>query len=86
MKNYEPLRLRFRVAFGLPRFYDHDRIRESVKEHLTILEAIECGDGQAARRLICDHLTKGPKVRTRIFNSLAGYTPNNKTFDWEHET
>ena len=83
---YEPLRLRFRVALGLPRYYDHDRVRESVQEHLAILEAIECGDGQAAQRLICDHLSKGLEVRTRIFRSLSEYAPYARAFDWEHET
>ena len=86
LKIYEPLRLRFRVALGLPRYYDHDRVRESVNEHLAILEAIERGDGQAAQRLICDHLTKGLEVRTRIFRSLAEYAPDARAFDWEHET
>jgi DNA-binding GntR family transcriptional regulator len=83
---YQPLRLRFRVALGLPRYYDHARVRESVEEHSTILDAIERGDGQTAQRLICDHLSKGLEVRTRIFSSLAGYAPNAKAFDWEHET
>jgi DNA-binding GntR family transcriptional regulator len=82
---YEPLRLRFRVALGLPRYYDHGRVRESVTEHLAILEAIERGDGQAAQRLICDHLAKGLQVRTRIFSSLAVYAPEAMAFDWEHE-
>ena len=86
LKIYEPLRLRFRVALGLPRYYDHDRVRESVNEHLAILEATERGDGQAAQRLICDHLTKGLEVRTRIFRSLAEYAPDARAFDWEHET
>ncbi|MDA1091122.1 MAG: GntR family transcriptional regulator [Proteobacteria bacterium] len=85
-KMYEPLRLRFRVALGLPRYYDHDRVRESVTEHLAILKAIERGDGQAAQRMICDHLSKGLEVRTRIFNSLAKYAPDARAFDWEHET
>lgn len=78
--------MRFRVALGLPRYYDHDRVRESVQEHLAILEAIERGDGQAAQRLICDHLSKGLEVRTRIFKSLAEYAPDARAFDWEHET
>ena len=50
-------------------------VRESVREHLAILEAIEGGDGQSAQRLICDHLSKGLRVRTRIFNSLTDHVP-----------
>jgi len=68
---FEPLRLRFRLALALPRFYDHQRVRESVQEHLAILDAIEAGDGVAARRHICGHLSKGSEVRTRIFADLA---------------
>ena len=86
LKIYELLRLRFRLALHLPRYFDHDRVRESVNEHLAILEAIERADGQAAQRLICDHLSKGLEVRTRIFRSLSKYAPDARAFDWEHET
>lgn len=72
---YEPIRLRFRVALGLPRFYDPERVRVSVVEHLAIFEAIEAGDGQAAQQRICDHLDKGLEARTRIFDSLRDYRP-----------
>ena len=85
LKIYEPLRLRFRVAFGLPRYYNQDRIYESVHEHLAILEMIEGGDGQAAQRLIRDHLSKGLDIRTRIFKNLAEYTPDARVLDKEHE-
>ena len=81
LKIYEPLRLQFRLALHLPRYFDHDRVRESVQEHLSILEAIERSDGQAAQRLICDHLSKGLEVRTRIFRSLAKYAPDARAFD-----
>jgi len=85
LKIYEPLRLRFRVAFGLPRYYNQDQIYESVHEHLAILEMIEGGDGQAAQRLIRDHLSKGLDIRTRIFKNLAEYTPDARVLDKEHE-
>ena len=76
---YEPLRLRHRVTLGLPRFYNHERVRESVKEHLAILDTIECSDGAKARQLICDHLIKGLDVRSRIFEQLAaGHQPDLK--------
>ena len=86
LKIYEPLRLRFRIAFGLPRYYDHDLSCESAKEHLEILEAIEGGDGRTAKRLIRDHLSKGLEVRTRIFNSLSEHMPNANILNLEHET
>ena len=85
LKIYETLRLRFRLALHLPSYFDHDQVRESVQEHLAILEAIERGDGQAAQRLICDHLSKGLEVRARIFRSLAEHAPDARAFDWERE-
>ncbi len=68
---YQPLRLRFQLALALPRYFDHARVRESVAEHLGILEAIEAGDGTTARRLICEHLIRGVEVRTRIVTVMA---------------
>jgi DNA-binding GntR family transcriptional regulator len=59
------------LALALPRYFDHARVHESVAEHLGILEAIEAGDSSAARRLICEHLTRGVEVRTRIFTEMA---------------
>ncbi len=68
---YEPMRLQFSVALGLPRFYDPDWVRQSVPEHLMILNTIERGDGAAAGQLISDHLGHGMNVRARIFDRLA---------------
>ena len=72
---YEPLRIRFGVALGLPQHYDHERVRQSVSEHLGILVAIEAGDGVKAQQLICDHLAEGLNARMRIFESLHHYEP-----------
>lgn len=71
---YEPLRLRFRLALGLPRYYDHDWVHETVGGHLKILRAIERRDGPLAQNLICNHLAEGLEVRTRIFNRLRDAT------------
>lgn len=68
---YEPIRLRFRLALRLPRHHDHVRVHASVSEHLDILQAIEAGDGDRARRLMSDHLARGAEVRCRIFETLA---------------
>lgn len=68
---YEPLRLRHRVALGLPRMYNHDWVLQSVKEHHAILDTIERRDADGARRLICEHLAKGLEVRSEIFQSFA---------------
>ena len=68
---YEPIRLRFRIAFERPRYYDHTRVRETVGEHLEILNAIEAGKGDAARKLICAHLTKGLEARMALLKRQA---------------
>jgi len=71
LQMYEPLRLSHRLTLGLPRYYDHDWVRESVKEHLAILDAIERRNSHEARQFICDHLMKGLDVRYKIFDRLA---------------
>ena len=68
---YEPLRLRFRLVLALPRFFDHERVRESVGEHLGILHAIEARDEAAAERLIHEHLSRGAEIRARWFSEMA---------------
>lgn len=67
---FEPLRLRFQLAFGLPRHYDPVSMRASLAEHLQVLEAIERRDQPQARHLMCEHLARGLEVRTRIFEQL----------------
>lgn len=73
---YRPIRLRFRIALGLPRHHDPDRVFESVREHLEILEAIEARDGERAQKLICEHLHRGLEMRTRLFQGRSDYGPS----------
>jgi DNA-binding GntR family transcriptional regulator len=68
---FEPLRLRFQIAFGLPRHHDPVGMRQSIVEHLEVLDAIENRDGSTAQRLMCEHLAQGLNVRMRIFESLS---------------
>lgn len=72
---YRPIRLRFRIALGMPRHHDPYRVFESTSEHLEILEAINARNGELAQKLICDHLHKGLEVRTRLFQSEKSYAP-----------
>ena len=76
LKIYKPIRLRFRIALGMPRHHDPVRVFESVREHLQILEAIVDGESEIAQQLICRHLQKGLEVRTRLFQANTAYTPN----------
>ena len=80
---YRPLRVRNAAALGLPRFYDHAWVVESVSDHLRILDAVAAGDAQGARRRVCDHLARGLEVRSRIFQSLAAdAAPSPRTATW----
>lgn len=76
---YRPIRLRFRIALGMPRHHDPDRVFESAQEHLEILWAIEARDGARAQSLICDHLEKGLQVRTRLFQGVSSHGPAAKS-------
>lgn len=75
LQMYKPLRIRFRTALGLPQHYDHNRVRESVSEHLSILDAIEASDGASAQQRMCDHLAKGLEARMQIYQTLNQYAP-----------
>ena len=68
---YRPIRLRFRIALGMPRHRDPERVFQSAREHLEILRAIEARDGELAQKLICDHLHRGLEARTRLFQSRS---------------
>jgi len=66
-----PLRIRYQVAFNLPRHFDHRWIRHSVKAHLAILEAIEIRDAPLSKKLMRNHLREGLEIRLRIMNRLT---------------
>ncbi len=67
---FEPLRLRFQIAFGLPRHSGTHQMRDTLKEHLTILEAVERGDGPGAQAAMLEHLEHGLQVRTCAFDDM----------------
>ena len=72
---YRPIRLRFRIALEMPRHHDAERVFESAREHLEILDAIAARNGEEAQRLICDHLHKGLQARTRLFQGVNSHGP-----------
>jgi len=63
LKAFEPLRLRFQLAFGLPRHQDTGALQDSLKEHLAIFDAIENRDCSSAQRAMHEHLAHGLEVR-----------------------
>lgn len=72
---YEPIRIRFKLALRVPRFADHERVHDSVPEHLDILDAIERQDAVAAQRLIGTHLDNGVNARLKILDGLRDSRP-----------
>jgi DNA-binding GntR family transcriptional regulator len=60
---YRPFRLRPRILFGIVPSKTADRVWTSLKEHQAVLNAIVRRDGEAARRLICEHLQNGLDFR-----------------------
>ncbi len=76
MEIYETIRMRHEITLRLPRIYDPDWVLESTVEHREILLAIEAGQGDRARSLLCAHLAKGMEVRNQIINTLGHSAPD----------
>ncbi|MCW2308499.1 GntR family transcriptional regulator [Rhodobium gokarnense] len=60
------LRMRSRLVFHLPRYYDHDLARETLQEHIAILEAVENRHSQHASELMAAHLSRGLDLRIKL--------------------
>lgn len=67
LEAFEPLRLRFQIAFGLTRNHEPAALRDTLAEHLQILHAIEQRDSATARAAMLAHLERGRLVRMHIF-------------------
>lgn len=65
-ETFQPLRLRARLAFGLPRFFDAAEQADGLAEHLAILGAIERRRPGQAADLMRDHLANGLALRIRL--------------------
>lgn len=60
---YHALRTQNGLALQRIPSYDSQRTRIAVREHLAILESIEAGNPEEARRKVWDHLTNALQVR-----------------------
>jgi len=75
---FEPLRLRFQIAFGLPGHNSTDQLRDTLKEHLHILEAIERGDSSGAQAAMLEHLEHGLQVRLHALEDMNAARPDSQ--------
>ena len=67
---YMPLRVRYRTLMRLARFYDQDWVLKGIEDHLAILDAVEAGDGAAARTLMSEHLERSYQSKIKILDSM----------------
>lgn len=67
---YLPLRLRYRLAMRLAVYYDKMWVLDGMSDHLAILDAIEAHDGNAAQRLMHEHLSRSYDSKRKILSGL----------------
>lgn len=72
---YQPIRMRNAATLTLPAHYDPAWVKQSVGEHLDILDAISSGDATKAQQVMVDHISRGMTARMRIFQNLKNYIP-----------
>jgi DNA-binding GntR family transcriptional regulator len=68
-ETFQPLRMRARLAFGLPRFFNGHEAVGGLAEHLEILAAIEAREPDRAAELMRQHLRRGLELRIRLYET-----------------
>lgn len=63
------VRLRFRLAFHLPRYLAHDKVNSTLSEHIAIFDAVIARDANAASRFMREHLRLGLEMRLRAIGN-----------------
>lgn len=66
METVRLLRLRFRLAFHLPRYFSHENLYSTLTDHIEILDAIEQRAPRVARKLMRAHLKRGLDMRLKL--------------------
>ncbi|MCS0504602.1 GntR family transcriptional regulator [Ancylobacter mangrovi] len=73
------LRLRFRLAFHLPRYFSHENVYSTLTDHIEILDAIIARKPRAAAKLMRAHLRRGLEMRLRLGATSAPRTSKQKS-------
>ena len=60
------LRLRFRLAFHLPRYFSDEAVYSTLADHIAIFAAIEQRAARDARKLMRAHLKRGLAIRLKM--------------------
>ena len=63
------MRMRFRLAFHLPRYFAHELVAEILFEHLALFEAIADRAPDTAEELMRTHLRRGLQIRLNLDRS-----------------
>jgi DNA-binding GntR family transcriptional regulator len=66
METVRLLRLRFRLAFHLPRYFSHENLSSTLTDHVEILDAVEQRAPRVARKLMRAHLRRGLDMRIKL--------------------
>lgn len=52
-------RMRFRIVFHLPRYFDRDDLQSTLSDHIAIFDAVEARDSRLAEKQMREHLKRG---------------------------
>lgn len=73
------LRLRFRLAFHLPRYFSHDAVHATLPDHIAICDAVEAQAPRTAKKLMRAHLRRGLEMRLKFGASAGMDVPETQT-------
>ncbi|WP_414594222.1 GntR family transcriptional regulator [Ancylobacter sp. G4_0304] len=65
------LRLRFRLAFHLPRYFSHENVYSTLADHIEILDAVIARKPRLAVKQMRAHLRRGLEMRLRLGAAAA---------------
>lgn len=67
-------RMRFRIVFHLPRYFDRDDLQSTLSDHIAIFDAVEARDSRLAEKQMREHLKRGLEIRLKLEARRPGLT------------